>query len=331
MQTRKRNISRLVWCAKAIAILTVIVAHSDFRSAQSDWFAMLIDRIGSMGVPVFLLLSAYYYRPQKYSSCRALLKSRISTVIPWLVLAIVCYFWSYLRMGKIISVQSCIQFVFGYNSIFYFVTVLLALQLLFYFIRSFENKGVTSVCILVSVVSTEFAAFGITDAIIGRLGLTNYLNILNWLGFFAIGTYFQKKTEDEILGNLKKSTVWAALIWCMLFVIGRLVERGQYGYFSVLGIYMETASAILILRLAWSICHCDWVVRVGKYSFSIYLVHINIVPVVNKFLGGTMLGELISPLCTYGITVFLIWCACMVLKEIRLGQLTKYLLGVRID
>lgn len=331
MQTQKRNMSRLVWCAKAIAILTVIVAHSDFRSVHPDWLVMLLDRIGSMGVPVFLILSAYYYRPEKYSSWRALLKSRINTVLPWLSLATVCYFWSYLRMSKSITMQSYLQFLLGYNSIFYFITVLLLLQLLFYFLRSFGIKRIALGSILVSIVTTELAAFGITDVIVAQLGVTNYLNILNWLGFFAIGLYFQTKAEDEILGYLKKSTVWAALIWCMLFMIGHFVERGQYGYFSVVGIFMEAASAILILRLAWSICHYDWVVRLGKYSFSIYLVHINIVPVVNKFLGGTMLGELVSPLCTYGITVFLIWCACMVLKRIKLGRLTKYLLGVRID
>lgn len=331
MQTRKRNMSRLVWCAKAIAILTVIVAHSNFQSVQSDGLVMLLDRIGSMGVPVFLILSAYYYRPEKYSSWPALLKSRINTVLPWLILASVCYFWSYIRMGKVISMQSCLQFLLGHNSIFYFVTVLLMLQLLFYFLRSMGKKRLALGSILVSIVTTELAAFGITDAIVAQLGLTNYLNILNWLGFFAIGLYCQTKTEDEILSFLKKSTVWAALSWGMFFVLGSFVERGQYGYFSVLGIFMETASAILILRLAWSICHYNWVVQLGKYSFSIYLIHINIVPVVNKFLGGTMLGELASPLCTYGITVFLIWCACMVLKRIKLGRLTNYLLGVRID
>lgn len=58
---KEKNISNLVWCAKTIAILSAIAAHSDFQSIQYEWLLILIQRIRAMGVPVFLLLSAYYY------------------------------------------------------------------------------------------------------------------------------------------------------------------------------------------------------------------------------------------------------------------------------
>lgn len=99
------------------------------------------------------------------------------------------------------------------------------------------------------------------------------------------------------------------------FTLSGYIEHGQYGYFSILGIFMEAASALLILRLAWSICCYDWIVQLGKYSFAIYLVHINIVPIVNKFLGGNAFGEIASPFCTYAISFLLIWCACILLKN----------------
>lgn len=331
MTLRERSISRCVWCAKAVAILTVIIAHSDFQNVRPGWLVILFQRIGSMGVPVFFVLSAYYYRPTKYASLRELLKGRKTTFFPWIILAGACYLWSNLRMGKEINVQSCLQFVLGYNSLFYFLSVLILLQLLFYILRFVSIRKTSGACIVLSIVSTELAAFGITDGIVARAGLTNYLNIFNWVGFFAMGLYLQTKEDGKIIGYIKKNFGWAVLIWGILFALSGYVEHGQYGYFSILGIFMESASAILILRFAWSICRYDWIVQLGKYSFAIYLVHINIVPIVNKFLGGNAFGEIASPFCTYIISFLLIWCACMLLKKMKMSHLTKYLLGVRME
>lgn len=328
---RGKKISRCVWCAKAVAILTVIIAHSDFQNVRPSWLVILFQRIGSMGVPVFLLLSAYYYRPTKYASLQELLNSRKTTFFPWIILAGACYLWSYLRMGKEINVQSCLQFVLGYNSLFYFLSVLILLQVLFYFFRYVSIRKMAGICIVLSIISTELAAFGITDDIISKAGLTNYLNIFNWVGFFSIGLYLQTKEDSWIIGYIKKYFGWAILIWGTLFALSGYVEHGQYGYFSILGIFMESASAILILRFAWSICRYDWIVQLGKYSFAIYLVHINIVPIVNKFLGGNAFGEIASPFCTYIISFLLILCACMLLKKMKMSHLTKYLLGVRME
>lgn len=330
MAIKEKNISNLVWCAKAVAILSVIIAHSDFQNVQINWLAILLQRIGSMGVPVFLILSAYYYKPNKYVSLWGLLKSRKTTFLPWIILASACYLWSNLRMEKEINIQSCLQFILGYNSLFYFLSMLILLQLIFYFLRSVSIKKIVGICIVLSIISTELAALGITDGIIARTGLTNYLNIFNWVGFFAIGLYFQTKEENEIVLFIKKYSGWALLIWSILFVASIYIEHGKYGYFSIMGFFMELASAILILRFAWSVCYYGWIVQLGKYSFAIYLIHINIVPIVNKFLGGNMVGEILSPFCTYIVTFLLIKCSCIVLKKIKMNHLTKYLLGVRV-
>lgn len=331
MTLKERSISRCIWCAKAVAILTVIIAHSDFQNVRLGWLVILFQRIGSMGVPVFFVLSAYYYRPTKYTSLRELLKSRKAIFFPWIILAGTCYLWSNLRMGKEINVQSCLQFVLGYNSLFYFLSVLILLQLLFYILRFVSIRKMAGACIMLSIVSTELAAFGITDGIVARAGLTNYLNIFNWIGFFAIGLYLQTKENSKIIRYIKKNFIWAVLIWGILFALSGYIEHGQYGYFSMLGIFMESASVILILRLAWSICRYDWIVQLGKYSFAIYLFHINIVPIVNKFLGGNVFGEIVSPFCTYIISFLVICCACGVLKNMKMNYLTKYLLGVRME
>lgn len=331
MIMRDRNISRCVWCAKAFAILTVIFAHSDFQHVRSVWLDIIFQRIGAMGVPLFLLLSAYYYIPSKYTSLWELIKSRRTTFFPWFIFAAACYFCSNLRMGKELNVLSCIQFVLGYNSLFYFMTVLILLQFLFYFLRFANIRILLVISIMLSIISTEMAAFGITDGVLVHVGLTNYLNIFNWIGFFAIGLYLQRIEKSKIINFIKKSYIVFPLIWVSLFVLGFYIENGQYGYFSVLGIFMESVSAVIIMLLSWSACHFDWIVKLGKYSFAVYLVHINIIPIVNKFLGVSAFGEIISPFITYFLSFLLIWLVCRLLKAFKISYISKYLLGVRIE
>lgn len=331
MIMKDRNISRCVWCAKAFAILTVIFAHSDFQHVRSVWLDIIFQRMGAMGVPLFLLLSAYYYIPSKYTSLWELIKSRLTTFSPWLIFAVACYLWSNLRMGKEINVLSCIQFILGYNSLFYFMTVLILLQFVFYIFRFVNIKIMLVISIIFTIISTEMAALGITDGVLAHIGLTNYLNIFNWIGFFALGLYLQTIEKCKIFHFIKKSFIVFILIWLSLFILGFYIENGQFGYFSMLGIFMETASVVIIMRLAWIACHLDWIVQLGKYSFSIYLVHINIVPIVNKFLGVNAFGEIISPFITYFLSFLLIWLVCRLLKAFKISFISKYLLGVRIE
>lgn len=328
---KEKSVSKLVWCAKSISVLSVIIAHSVFSGIQNDWTLMLINRIGAMGVPVFLMLSAYYYKPKKYGSVWELLKSKKALFFPWIFLGSACYLWSDLRMGKAIGVLKLLQFLLGYNSFLYFMLVLILLQIVFYIFRFINIKVLTIVCIVISIISIELSAFGITDMAISSIGLTNYLNVFNWIGFYAIGLYLQTKPDDELIDLLKRYSVWSIFLWVILFFAGYYFEPTKYGYFSVLGPFMEFASAIVVLRIAWIICHCNWIVKLGKYSFAIYLIHINVVPVVYKFLGGSIIGELISPLCTYLITFVLIKITCTVLKRIKMERAAKYLLGVRIE
>lgn len=328
---KDRNISRCVWCAKALAIFTVIVAHSNFQELDNPWLLIFLQRIGSLGVPVFLLLSAYYYRPTKYSSIFDLLKNKMTIFTPWLIFSMACYFWSSIRMGKEITVLSCLQFVLGYNSLFYFLTVLILLQVFFYFLKSINIRIMTAICILLSIIFTELAAFGVTDGFVSYIGITNYLNIFNWMGFFSIGLFLQTVENRKIIKWIAKSFLWLVLIWVILFAVGFFFEIEQYGYFSIFGIFIEFASVFIILRIAWSLSRFEWIVRLGKYSFPIYLVHINIIPVVNKFMVGHVVGEILSPFFTYLISFFLIWSISKVLKILKLNCITKYLLGVRTE
>lgn len=327
----EKSVSNMVWTAKAIAALCVITAHSDFGSVQSHWLGMLLQRIGSMGVPVFLLLSAYYYRPEKFDSFWTLMKSRMGTYCPWLVWAAITYLWSNLRMGRTVDLHGFLQFFLGYNSLFYFLSVLMLLQVIFWLLRDQDIKVLAAVSTIVSILSTELAAFGITDQVIAQIGLTNYLNVFNWTGIFAMGLYVQSVSQEAVVAYIKNNAVWAMLIWVLLFLAGRYIERDEYGYFSILGIFMELVSTILLLWIAWEVCKKNWIVKLGKYSFGIYLVHINVVPVIYKFLGGNALGEILSPACAYAMSYFLICFAGFILKKVKLHYLTRYLLGIRTE
>ena len=71
------NISRL------IAIISVITAHTPFNINNTVLYD-LIKRFSSIGVVVFIIVSGYYFNPQKYKTIGKFMKSKIATIIlPW--------------------------------------------------------------------------------------------------------------------------------------------------------------------------------------------------------------------------------------------------------
>jgi peptidoglycan/LPS O-acetylase OafA/YrhL len=70
--------------------------------------------------------------------------------------------------------------------------------------------------------------------------------------------------------------------------------------------------------------------ELGKYSFTIYLLHIQIIPIVAKFFGSHIVSTLASPVISYAITFGAIWIVCKIANRLRLEKLTKCLLGTRI-
>lgn len=325
----RRTLSNACWTVKALAILFVIVAHTDYSGIQNLTAEMLLSRFGAMAVPIFLILAGYFFHTDRIFSFGNLLKKKaVGLCLPWLLCGVLVYGYTALRAGSGLGFGAAARFLLGSGSYLYYLTVLLVLQLLFYFLRNVPKAVLLWTCLGLSAGSILLSAAGCTAPVLKKLYMTDYLNVFNWCGFFALGYAAQEYTPEKLLSGIKKLWIPAGFLWIVLLVIGYFFES-SFGYFSWLGFPLELCSSLLFLRLGLALANCRWLQALGKYSFTIYLLHIQIVPIVAKFLGGHIIGVLVSPLITYAITFGAIWIICKIAGWLKLNKLTGYLLGVR--
>lgn len=105
-------------------------------------------------------------------------KRLISILVPWLVSASCVYFYVYLRKSPL-SLMGWISFIIGNGSYCYYLTMLMMLYLIFTSFPFMRTGVALIVCEVITVISTIW---------IYQIGnLSPYLNILNWVGYFALG------------------------------------------------------------------------------------------------------------------------------------------------
>ncbi len=149
---RKRNDA--IDVAKGIGILLVIAGHV-FAFASEFYNAKVI--IYSFHMPLFFLISGYCYNQEKYTSFKTFIKTRlIHIVCPYLVFCLFS-FLLYIVLRYIYSgigtdtIQTIINnfiqiFIAQYahvmliNGPLWFITCLLVIQIMYYFIAKLKNK-----------------------------------------------------------------------------------------------------------------------------------------------------------------------------------------------
>ena len=327
---KKKELSDTVWAAKAIAILAVICAHTNFKGIENTVLHAFFNRIGSIGVPCFFVAAAYFFKPQKYACYADFIKKKLkTTVMPWLFCGTAVALFTIIRGGGQLSAIKVVGFVLGYESYLYYMTDLMILYSVFWIFKDSEKGKMLIVSLILWAVSHILTVLGVFDGIFKAVHITNYLNVLNWCFFFALGFYLQTKTEEEIIGFVKKYLWYAIFIWTALLILGIFIEPNSFGYFSILGPFMECAAIVAVFGIASKMYDVEFITDAGKYSFSIYLLHIQIIPIVYKFIGNSSIGTVFSPIATYCVTVLLLFICKIAAEKLHISKQVNTLLGMR--
>ena len=94
-----------------------------------------------------------------------------------------------------------------------------------------KNKIVCYTAIILNIISLYLTAFGLLEHLVTVLHITNYLNPLNWMGYFALGYLLQDVDCDKIFVFLVKTRIIAFCLFIITFtaiVIGDI----KTGYFK---------------------------------------------------------------------------------------------------
>ncbi len=317
----EEQISRMCTAARYFAILTVISAHITIRT--SEILADLYSVIGSIGVIVFLIISGYYYKKESIS---VLIRKKMKTIIfPWLLLGSLVYITDSLLTGRGLSIVACIEWVVGYKTYLYFVTILVLCFVLFYY----RNLYTMIFAIAINIVSIILTYLGMLNPFFTRLHMTAYLNVFNWIGFFALGLLLRRVNAEKIMLFIKKVR-WLFLVLSVTIVIVVVFFKLKVGYFSAWGWMFELICALGI----FSLCSFEWtynkhIISVSRFSFAIYLSHMLTKIVVAKLYSIHPSITIFANLLVLEFTWFMLWLGELIASKIKLGKLYDVMLGIR--
>lgn len=321
--SKKLNIAFSI--ARVFAIISVIAAHITF--SEPHWVYKMINAIGSIGVVVFIILSGYFYKPEKYDNIFGLIKDKFkSIVIPWVLMGSLA-FLSGAIVTNSFSIKRWVTYILGYNSFLYYLPMLFLCYLIFFK----QSKLIMLLSGILTVASVYCTAFGFIDNIIKTIYITNYLNILNWVGYFALGCVLRKVNKDKLYNFIKKS-VFVFLPAAIIIYVLICVFDIKTGYFSFIGMPYQIISAFAIFSVSlWNVFDKKIMHIISNMTFTVYLVHIPLIGLLDVVFEMNILTKLLSPVFILAVTVFCLYIGYLIAKLIKLDKIYCRVAGLRID
>ena len=332
-----QQISEKMYIMKAVAIISVVTAHSNYFMVDNSFIVFLLGRFCRVGVFSFLLISGYYYKPE--SLCAGIKKNLIRLVLPWFFLGSLMYLFA-VRADTTFSAMKYVNNLLGNGSTLYFCTILFLIKLIALFLP--RNKialhSICFVCLLVTLISLFITALGLlpqdSNSNLNFYQYLNpYLNICNWIGIYTLGIIVKEYNLIEKIINIK----WLSIILnfiCLIVILLSSLES-NYSYWSFFGIYSEFAFFIIIMNLIFKVRIVKLrkcLINIGKNTFPIFMLHYPVLSIFYKIFrdyDNILLAFLIPIICV--LTVFVMICIVSnIAKHLHLEKILKTLTGINI-
>lgn len=256
---------------KGIFILSVLMVHTPVTGSLQ--MNKIWNSLGTIGVVGFFITSGYLFYENNNSLKKLITKKYKRIVLPWFVCGSIVYLVSsFFGEEKAISKKGYFYFLFGYGSLYYFLTILVFLFLMFYFFKKREKLLYLTLCLTPCYIILVFYNFLPKHY--------QYLNILNWISFFSLGIILNKKMIINKIFNLKKTIFFLFIVFFMLAIM-----YNQNTYFTPLNFIFELLGVfsifILIKILNKNIFISNKLKNIGEKSFTIYLLHMPLAGLLN--------------------------------------------------
>lgn len=311
--------SKILWIIKGVALVSVFFAHTAGKYGYPSYEG-LRDCLGLIGVPTFFIVSGYLFN--KSANVFLFIKKKIWNVIfPWFLCSSCTYVLSIILNSQNLSLWCYIKWIFGIQTWYYFVPVLILIFILFTF---FDNDWFVAVSFLFTILSLLLTQMFVDEGV-----NCNYINVFNWIGFFALGVFLRKK------GTLDKLKTPLAYLFFIIAILGLVFVDRITNYWSIQSLIFEVIGFIAIVNMSYLIDRNIWISnifqKVGKISYFVYLIHMQMVGVINSRLHIEEIHPaliLVKPLIVFIIIVFIIEIFVYLLDKLKLYKFMKYL-GIR--
>lgn len=257
---------------RGLALVSVVCAHCSGlynpNELITERIAVLLNNVGSIGVPVFLFISGLF--DHKQPSIKSLLLGLKRIIIPWAIFGSLVWCYMAIRGDAI----AYIDWMLGNGSYLYYLPVLLALKSIFYLING--NTRATAVIVILSIIMNIAVEADLVQ-------INNYLNVLFWAVWFGTGVL--ARTQWAKINSSIRKYGWISLA---LFVLLLSISiAGKYrvdAYFDHGYIIYEALAVIGLIWMANTMSGgvSSLIRYCGINSLPFYLIHMPFAGIVSR-------------------------------------------------
>ena len=321
------NLRQFIYAVKAFAILSVICAHVAYvpqsDSAANVMAGNVLTSLGSIGVTMFFILSGLLFAKGGHVFSGFFRKRIKSIFIPWFATGTVVYGYVAIRKNGI-NLVDWIGFVSGNGSYLYFLPMLIACYLMFFYVN--ENSSRLTCVMVLSLASIVLTAGKVITEI------NPYMNPFNWFFYFGVGYVLFNMDRVGIVLDFAKRTVW---YWACGFVaaLGAFSFHGSVGYWTMNYLFFELMAVMCILGIcSFPVIYQSRPINsIGQESFSIYLLQMPLAGIIAFFFSKVDLVPLtlLRPFVVLLLIIMLIRACKFMAQKMQIDGLMSMLMGFR--
>ena len=324
------NVKEKINVLRGIAIFSVVCAHTAISTNVNEISIKCVEIMqifGCGGVGLFFVLSGYFFA-ENTDDIQVFWRKKLYTlIIPWFVTGTIVYLYTEIRKTGV-SLRGWIQWICGIRTYLWYMMVLFILFVVFKVAN--RCKILLKIIPIISIVS--FCSYKILYPYLWSWG-GDYLNFFNWQLFFWVG--YQINTNDKLkqsISNIinKKILFIGAYLICLsvLIILGIDMHYRTpfYIIYELLFIFSALACSELLIKNFF-------IKRIGRHSFSIYLIHMPVAGVINyivSILGDMWMFVLLKPIVVlFCVELLIILYTKCISKTGNYENILKRILGLR--
>lgn len=318
------NYTETIWVMKAIAIFSVLTAHINvvnndnaISSIVTGWYNLF----GIVGVVTFFIVGGYLYKGEQANQRKYWHKKIVNIVIPWVIAGTISYIFHVVKANDL-SLFGYLKWVLGSGTIYYFLTNYLLFIYIFKYI--YKSERLLFTCVLLTFIQSVLNTFKIY---LSYGVITWYLNIFNWIGFFALGIIIKKYNIFDYLLSCKNMLIYLLITSFAVFIFMYL--NNISGYFNIISLIYELINVTLVFIISNKLANNKLLIHIGKISFCIYLYHIQIVQNICWKLQTNIITIMINPILGLIIMVLFIYIGQLILNKVKFKEQIYTLVGLR--
>lgn len=320
MKSLSQQESNILYVIKSFAILCVVTAHMPFGNAYpvAEIVRMSLSQIG---VIIFFISSGFFYTRKKNDSRQFYKKKAKTVLIPWVIWSLFVYLILVLITRSLSGFPlSYLKVFFGIGHVYWYLTILFICYVIFRYI--YAKDEFLYICMAITIGSVLLSAFGV----IKYSYLNQYLNVFNWVGFFALGILIRRK--NLLLKITKIPFFIVAFALLIIFIVLSVIRGSQIeAYIDILSIPIELCGFISCLFFSKLLSSIKVLIDLGKKSFPIYLMHIIVAGAINTRLPYNTVFFILRPFIALAVCYIISKTLEYVMKKLKLSEY-NYIFGL---